>query len=51
MPVIRFEGEVFVLMTPQLAGISRRELGPSVGSLAQQRDAIVAAMDFLLMGF
>jgi toxin CcdB len=51
MPTVQFEGEAYVLMTPQLAGIARRELGPAAGSLAERRDTIVAAMDFLLSGF
>ena len=51
MPMVQFEGEAFVLMTPQLAGIARSELGPPAGSLAERRDAIIAAMDFLLSGF
>jgi toxin CcdB len=51
MPTVQFEGEAYVLMTPQLAGIARSELGPPAGNLAGRRDAIVAAMDFLLSGF
>jgi CcdB protein len=45
------EQEDYVLMTPQLAGIRRIELGEAVGSLANARQTIVAAMDFLLTGF
>lgn len=51
MPVVQFEGEGYVLMTPQLAGMARRDLGPAAGSLTERRDAIVAAVDFLLSGF
>jgi toxin CcdB len=50
-PALAFDGENYVLMTPQLAGIGRTELGAAVGSLAGQRQAILAAMDFLLTGF
>jgi len=50
-PTLTFEGEVFVLMTPQLAGIARAELGAHAGSLAQEREAIFASIDFLLSGF
>jgi toxin CcdB len=50
-PVLPFAGEHYVLMTPQLAGIGRTELGPAMGNLANQRQAIIAAMDFLLTGF
>lgn len=38
-------------MTPELAGVARNDLGPAAGSLAERRDAILAAMDFLLTGF
>jgi hypothetical protein len=38
-------------MTPQLAGIGRTELGAAVGNLASERQAILAATDFLLTGF
>lgn len=51
MPLVEFDGDTYVLMTPQLAGIARKELGPRAGSLAERRDTIVAAMDFLLSGF
>jgi toxin CcdB len=51
MPALSFDGEDYVLMTPQLAGIARSELGAPAGSLAGQRQAILAAMDFSLTGF
>ncbi|MBX5463591.1 MAG: CcdB family protein [Steroidobacteraceae bacterium] len=51
MPVLKFEGEAYTLMTPELAGVARNDLGPVAGSLAERRDAILAAMDFLLAGF
>ena len=50
-PEISFSGERYVLMTPQLAGVIAAELGPLAGSLAGERQAILAALDFLLMGF
>jgi toxin CcdB len=50
-PTLTFNGEAYVLMTPQLAGVARTELGAPAGSLAAQRHAIVAAMAFLLTGF
>ncbi len=40
-----------MLITPQLAGINRTELGSLAGSLADQRQTILAALDFLLTGF
>ena len=51
MPLVQFDGDTYVLMTLQLAGIARNDLGPPAGSLAEHRDMIIAAMDFLLLGF
>ncbi|HEU5135869.1 MAG TPA: CcdB family protein [Steroidobacteraceae bacterium] len=50
-PLLQFEGVSYVLVTPQLAGVATNELGPATGSLADQRTAILAALDFLLLGF
>lgn len=49
-PFIDIDGERYLLMTPQLAGIARSELGAAVGSVADQRSAIVAALDLLITG-
>ncbi|MBV8190922.1 MAG: CcdB family protein [Alphaproteobacteria bacterium] len=51
MPVFPFQGESYVLVTPLLAGIPRKELGAAVGTLADCRDAIISALDFLVLGF
>lgn len=50
-PEVSFGGDKYILMTPQLAGINRAELGPLAGSLAQDRQVILGAVDFLLTGF
>jgi toxin CcdB len=50
-PVIEFEDASFVLVTPQLAGIAKIELGAVAGSVAHRRETILAAMDFLILGF
>lgn len=50
-PVVAFQGESLVAMVPELAGISRRELGPVSGDLALARGEILQAMDLLLTGF
>jgi toxin CcdB len=50
-PILKFEDEAYVLVTPQLAGIGRKELGAPSGTLAEHRDVILGAMDFLLTGF
>ena len=49
-PSIDIDGERYLLMTPQLAGIARSELGAQVGSVADQRSAIIAALDLLITG-
>jgi len=50
MPTVEIEGESFALLTPQIAGISRSELGASVIRIDQYRFEIIAAIDFLLTG-
>jgi toxin CcdB len=49
-PVFEIEGRRCVLMTPQLAGIPKSELGPQVGHLEEHRQEIVAALDLLVTG-
>ncbi|HEY0555870.1 MAG TPA: CcdB family protein [Thermoanaerobaculia bacterium] len=49
-PVLEIEGEPFVLLTPQMAGIPRSELGAPVTRIEQYRSEIIAAIDFLLTG-
>ena len=50
MPVVRIEGQEFVMRVPQLAGIATGDLGAPVANLAQHRDEVVAALDFLITG-
>ncbi len=50
-PEVSFNDERYLLMTPQLAGITRAELGSHAGTLAEERQIIIAAIDFLLTGF
>lgn len=49
-PPIEVDGEHYLLMTPQLAGIAQSELGAEVGSVIDQRSAIVAALGLLVTG-
>jgi toxin CcdB len=49
-PICTVEGKAYVLLTPQLAGVSTKELGPSVGDLSHERQTILAALDLLLTG-
>lgn len=50
MPVLDIEGERFVMLTPQMAGIPKSELGVPVTRVEQYRFEIIAAVDFLLTG-
>jgi toxin CcdB len=50
MPVLDIEGERFVMLTPQMAGIPKGELGVPVTRIEQHRFEIIAAVDFLLTG-
>lgn len=49
-PTFEIEAKAYVLMTPQLAGISKKELGSEVTDFSVHRDAIIAALDFLVTG-
>ena len=49
-PILKFDGKEYLMLTPQVAGIPSRELGPIAGDLESDRDKIFAAMDFLLSG-
>ncbi len=49
-PLFEIEGEQYVMMTPQLAGIQRNMLGPTVASLSSRRDEVIAALDLLITG-
>ncbi len=50
MPVFEIDGKSYAMLTPQLAGIQKSQLGVKVGDLAPRRDAIIAALDFLVSG-
>lgn len=49
-PVFIIEGESVIMGTTDLAALHSSELGERVGSLAQHRDEIIAAIDFLITG-
>ena len=51
MPTVDLEGESYLLVAPQLAGVSRWDLGPHIGSAAAHSRAIYTATDVLLRGF
>jgi toxin CcdB len=49
-PAIRVLGKDYAMITPQLAGVAIRELGPVVVNASAHRSAIIAALDFLISG-
>ena len=49
-PVFEIEGRRMVLLTPELAGVSRKALGERIANLADRRDAIIAALDLVITG-
>src|SRR5882757_630560 len=49
-PVFEIEGKQYLLMTPQLAGISKKQLGIHVADLTHARNEIIAALDLLIRG-
>lgn len=49
-PTFEIEGKQYVMMTPQLAGIAKKQLGAQVSDLSAQRDDIIAALDLLITG-
>lgn len=50
MPVFEIDGKQYAMLTPQLAGVSNRQVGAKVADLAQRRDEIIAALDLLITG-
>lgn len=50
MPVFSIGGKDYVAVTPQMAGISVRELGERAENLTHYRAEIVAALDLLFTG-
>jgi toxin CcdB len=49
-PLCIVDGKEYLLVTPQLAGIAVKELGPSIADLSWNRQAILGALDLLLTG-
>ena len=49
-PVISYEDEQYVLLTPQIASIPAKLLNKSVGSLEHLRNDIIATLDFAISG-
>jgi toxin CcdB len=50
-PLVTFKGSEYLLMTPQGAGVPVARFGHPAGDMSDQRDLIIAAIDFLVRGF
>jgi toxin CcdB len=50
-PQLTIENEPFVLIAQELVTVRKSALGPPRGSLAGERDRIIAALDVLFTGF
>jgi toxin CcdB len=49
-PILTIDGKQYVMLTPQLAGVSTRELGQSIENVAAERSTVIAALDLLITG-
>jgi toxin CcdB len=50
-PRVEIEGRPFVMITQELVTVRKSVLGQTCGSIASERDAIIAALDLLFTGF
>jgi toxin CcdB len=50
MPTILIKGKAHIAVTYQMAGIAKRELGPVMDNVKDQRQEIIAAIDLLITG-
>lgn len=50
MPTVDVEGKSFVLLTPQMAGISSKDVGAFVCDISSLREQVIAAIDLLVTG-
>ena len=49
-PTFEIDDKQYVMVTPQLASIAKRQLGAQVADLSAQRNEIIAALDLLITG-
>jgi toxin CcdB len=49
-PIVEYENEQFILLTPQIASIPSTSLQNPIGSIESIRDEIIAAIDFAITG-
>jgi toxin CcdB len=49
-PIMEVEGQPFIALTQQIAGVDRKVLGKEVSDLSHYRAEIVASLDFIISG-
>ena len=49
-PICTIDDKPYVLVTPQLAGIAVKELGPPIAYLSRDRQLVIAALERLVTG-
>jgi toxin CcdB len=49
-PIVSIDGEDVVMLTQQVGAVATRSLTKRVGNVADHREAIVGALDFLFSG-
>ncbi|WP_430396711.1 CcdB family protein [Ferrovibrio sp.] len=50
-PRFDIAGESVILLTQDIASVPRQEIGPAIASLKAERDAILGALDLLIIGY
>lgn len=49
-PTMAIDGKSFTIMTQEIAGVDRNQLGDQVCDLSPHRSEIIAALDFVFFG-
>jgi toxin CcdB len=49
-PLVQVDGKRYLVVTPQLSAIAKKELGPAVADLTGDRVDFINALDLLLAG-
>jgi toxin CcdB len=49
-PVVAIDGREYLVLVPALTAVRARDLRESIGSFASERDALLAAIDYLFFG-
>ena len=49
-PVVNYNGEQLVLVTPQIAAVSKKLFRKPIGTLEHFRDEVIAALDLAISG-